>query len=235
MAGLVMDASNTALYEYEKFRPPTSTLKYQSLSVGKSVGTNPPTLGALSFRHQASGFSRFRGRAARADMPACRPAAHPDSPVKTLSALAALLLSVFLLIAGNSLIGVLAPLRASLDEFPDFAIGLLGSVYFAGMLAGTLATPAIVRRAGHIRAFSAFVAVGIVSVILMPAWVAPAPWMAARGALGFVFAGIYAVVESWINAKASNANRGALYGVYQIVNFAASAGGQLLLRAFAPA
>ena len=168
-------------------------------------------------------------------MPACRPAAHPDSPVKTLSSLAALLLSVFLLVAGNSLIGVLAPLRASLDEFPDFAIGLLGSVYFAGMLAGTLATPAIVRRAGHIRAFSAFVAVAIVAVILMPGWVAPAPWMVSRGALGFVFAGIYAVVESWINAKASNANRGALYGVYQIVNFAASAGGQLLLRAFAPA
>jgi MFS family permease len=155
--------------------------------------------------------------------------------VKTLSAIAALLLSVFLLIGGNALIGVLTPLRASLDQFPDLAIGLLGSVYFAGMLAGTLATPAIVRRAGHIRAFSAFVAVGVVSVILMPAWVAPAPWMVSRGALGFVFAGIYAVVESWINAKASNANRGALYGLYQIVTFSASAGGQLLLRGFAPA
>ncbi len=155
--------------------------------------------------------------------------------MKTLSALAALLLSVSLLIAGNALVGVLTPLRASLGAFPDIAIGLLGSVYFAGMLAGTLATPAIVRRAGHIRAFSAFVAVGIVSVILMPAWVAPAPWMASRGALGFVFAGIYAVVESWVNAKATNANRGALYGVYQIVTFVASAGGQLLLRAFTPA
>ncbi len=154
--------------------------------------------------------------------------------MKTLSAVAALLLSVFLLIAGNALVGVLTPLRASLEGFPDLAIGLLGSVYFAGMLAGTLASPAIVRRAGHIRAFSAFVAVGVVAMILMPAYVAPAPWMASRGALGFVFAGIYAVVESWINAKASNANRGALYGVYQIVNFVASAGGQLLLRFFAP-
>ena len=87
-------------------------------------------------------FHPLRGRAARAGVPACRPAARPDSPVKTLSSLAALLLSVFLLVAGNSLIGVLAPLRASLDQFPDLAIGLLGSVYFAGMLAGTLATPA---------------------------------------------------------------------------------------------
>lgn len=154
--------------------------------------------------------------------------------MKTLSSVAALLVSVFLLIAGNSLVGVLAPLRASLDGFSDLTIGLLGSVYFAGMLAGTLATPAIVRRAGHIRAFSAFVAVGVVSIILMPANVAPAPWMVARGALGFVFAGIYAVVESWINAKASNGNRGALYGFYQIVTFGASAGGQLFLRDFTP-
>lgn len=155
-----------------------------------------------------------------------------DSPVKTLSSVAALLFSVFLLIAGNSLVGVLTPLRASLDGFPDLTIGLLGSVYFSGMLGGTLATPAIVRRAGHIRAFAAFVAIGVVSIVMMPGWDAPAPWMAFRGALGFVFAGIYAVVESWINAKASNGNRGALYGVYQIVTFVASAGGQLFLRSF---
>ena len=48
--------------------------------------------------------------------------------------------------------------------FSDLKIGLLGSVYFAGMLAGTLAAPAIVRRVGHIRAFSVFVAVAIVAV-----------------------------------------------------------------------
>ena len=66
----------------------------------------------------------------------------------------------------------------------------------------------------------------------MPGWPAPAPWMACRGALGFVFAGVYAVIESWINAKADNANRGALYGLYQIVTYVASTGGQLLLREF---
>ena len=154
--------------------------------------------------------------------------------MNALSSLAALLLSTLLLIAGNSLIGVLAPLRAQLAGFGDLTIGLLGSAYFAGMLAGALATSAIVRRAGHIRAFSAFVAIGVVAVILMTGWQSPAPWMICRGALGFVFAGIYSVIESWINAKADNASRGALYGVYQIVSFVASAGGQLLLLGFAP-
>jgi len=154
--------------------------------------------------------------------------------LKTYSAIAALLASAFLLIAGNGLVSVLTSLRAKIEGFPELTIGLLGSVYFGGMLAGTLATPFIVRRAGHIRAFSALVAGAVVTVILLPAILTPFAWLILRGALGFVFAGLYAVIESWINAKATNANRGALYGVYQIVAFAASAGGQLTLTLSTP-
>jgi MFS family permease len=150
--------------------------------------------------------------------------------VQTLSAIAALLASVFLLVAGNSLTGVAVPIRANLGGFSDLTIGVLGSAYFAGMLAGTLKTPAIVREVGHIRAFSAFLALAAVAVDVMPVWPNPTAWIASRAILGFSFAGVYAVVESWINGRANNANRGALYAIYQIVTFVASAGGQLLLR-----
>jgi len=146
------------------------------------------------------------------------------------SSIAALLLSVLMLIGGNSLVGVVTPLRAHIEGFPELTVGLLGSVYFAGMLAGTLAAPAIIRRGGHIRAFAAFVALAIVSVILMPVLLSPWAWLGCRALIGFVFAGLYAVIEAWINAKATNANRGALYALYQIANFAASAGGQLALK-----
>ncbi len=151
-----------------------------------------------------------------------------------LPSIAALLLSVLLLIGGNSLVGVATPLRARIEGFPELTVGLLGSVYFAGMLAGTLAAPAIIRRGGHIRAFAAFVALAVVSVILMPVAVLPWAWLACRALIGFVFAGLYAVIESWINAKATNANRGALYALYQIANFVASASGQLALKPLGP-
>src|SRR5260370_41510714 len=95
-------------------------------------------------------------------------------------AIAALLFSVLLLIAGNSLVGVTTPLRARIERFPDLAVGLLGSVYFAGMLAGTLAAPAIIRRGGHIRAYAAFVALAVVSVILMPVMTSPLAWLICR-------------------------------------------------------
>jgi MFS family permease len=154
--------------------------------------------------------------------------------VKPLSAIVALLVSVFLLIAGSALASLIVPLRAKIEGFPDLSIGLLGSAYFVGMLGGTLAAPAIVRRAGHIRAFSAFVAGATVTIILLPIWLSPWVWLAMRGGLGFAFAGVYGVTESWINSKATNSNRGALYGVYQIVTFAGSAFGQLLLTLQSP-
>ena len=161
--------------------------------------------------------------------------ANANSPLLSiLPSIAALLFSVLLLIGGNSLVGVATPLRARIDGFPDLTVGLLGSVYFAGMLAGTLAAPAIIRRGGHIRAYAAFVALAVASVILMPVMVFPLAWLACRALIGFVFAGLYAVIESWINAKATNSNRGALYALYQIANFVASASGQLALKPLGP-
>ena len=154
--------------------------------------------------------------------------------MKPYSAIAALLASVFLLIAGNAVAGLIVPLRAKIEGFPELVIGLLGSAYFVGMLAGSLAAPSIVRRAGHIRAFAAFVAGSVVMVILFPLAVSPPVWLVLRAGLGFALAGLYGVIETWINAKASNSNRGALYGVYQIVNFCASACGQLVLTLRAP-
>ena len=154
--------------------------------------------------------------------------------MKTFSSIVALLVSVFLLIAGSALASLIVPLRAKIEGFPELSIGLFGSAYFIGMLGGTLVAPLIVRRAGHIRAFSAFTAGSMVSVILLPIFLSPWVWLVMRGCLGFAFAGLYGVIESWINSKATNANRGSLYGVYQIVTYAGTACGQLLVTLQTP-
>ena len=169
-----------------------------------------------------------------ARMPAWRASPVRNSPVKTLYPIAALLASVFLLVSGNALVSVVAPIRGSLDGFGDLTIGLLGSAYFVGMLRGHVLHAADGAEVGHIRAFAAFVAIGAVSVDMMAINQTPLAWLGARASVGFTLAGIYAVIESWINGAASNANRGSLYAVYQIVNFAASAVGQLLLRGLDP-
>ena len=69
-------------------------------------------------------------------------------------------LSVWPLFLGLSLIGLavgvqgsLLGVRAELEGFEDFLIGLLMSCYFAGFLGGSMLAPRIIERVGHIRIF----------------------------------------------------------------------------------
>src|SRR5215213_408038 len=87
----------------------------------------------------------------------------------------ALLGSVFILIVGNGLSNTLIPLSATAASFPQLSIGLIGS----------LAAPRIIARAGHIRAFAAFVAVSTVTSLMHPMFVEPGAWAAIRAVTGF--------------------------------------------------
>ncbi|BCW90389.1 putative MFS-type transporter YcaD [Alphaproteobacteria bacterium SO-S41] len=55
-----------------------------------------------------------------------------------------------------------------------------------------------------------------------------AAWMVLRGLVGFLASGLFAAIESWLNAIASNANRGRTLSIYSITNQSALACGQFL-------
>jgi len=152
----------------------------------------------------------------------------------SVASLIPLLLAVFILMCGNGLVTTLVPLRGSLENFGAEALGLIGSAYFVGMLAGTWATPVIVGRAGHIRAFAAYAALAATATLGFSIAVHPVAWMGFRLIIGFCFAGLFTIIESWINDKATNQNRGRLLAVQNIVHFSGSASGQQLLRADDP-
>lgn len=150
------------------------------------------------------------------------------------SSLSALLLSVLFLISGNGLLNTLVPLRGKLDGFPETAIGLVGSAYFLGMLLGTFVAPAMIRRAGAVQAFAAFASCTVVAALMFPALPHWAVWIVLRAVIGFAFAGLYAVIEAWLNARSDNSNRGRVYALYQIVAFAGSACGQEVIAFVKP-
>ncbi|MDX7950739.1 MFS transporter [Lichenihabitans sp. Uapishka_5] len=150
------------------------------------------------------------------------------------SSLAALLISVFVLITGNGVLNTLVPLRTKLDGFPELAIGLVGSAYFGGMLLGSFLSAAVLRRLGAKFAFVVFAGMTIVSAILFPLAESPLSWMALRALLGFAFAGLYAVLEAWLNARSNNSNRGGVYALYQMVTFGGSAAGQEIIATMKP-
>jgi MFS family permease len=143
--------------------------------------------------------------------------------------IAALLFSVALLLMGNGLQGTLLPVRANMENFSALDIGVLGSAYFLGFAAGCLYGPHLVRRAGHIRTFTAMVAVAS-SVVLAHALVLnPWIWWFLRAATGFCFAVLYIVIESWLNEKATNENRGVVFSIYTIINLSVITLGQFML------
>src|SRR5690348_3540088 len=107
----------------------------------------------------------------------------------------ALLIAVFILIVGNGLSNTLIPLSATAAAFPPLSIGLIASSYFGGMLVGCVAAPRIIARAGHVRAFAAFVAIATVTSLMHPIFVDPAAWALIRAFTGFCFAGLYAAIE----------------------------------------
>jgi len=69
------------------------------------------------------------------------------------ASIAALLVAVAGVLAGNGVLTTLLPVRAELEHFPALAISLMGSAYFGGMLTGAFLTPRLVQRFGHIKAF----------------------------------------------------------------------------------
>ncbi len=154
---------------------------------------------------------------------------------RTIAPFLSLLIATSILLVGNGLFGTLIPLRASIEGFATSTIGFIGSVYFIGFLAGCILGPHIVRRAGHIRSFAALAGIASVLPLMHVLVVEPFAWGLFRAIHGFAFAGLYMVIESWLNERATNETRGQLFSVYLIVNFTSITLGQLLLNLANPA
>ncbi len=146
----------------------------------------------------------------------------------------ALIVSAAILILGNGLQGTLLPVRAELEGFATPVIGLLGSAYFVGFGLGCVLAPYVIKRVGHIRTFAALAAVASTAPLLHALFPEPAVWSGLRAVTGLCFAGLYTVIESWLNERTTNQTRGRVLSVYVVANFAAITAGQLLLT-LAPA
>jgi len=146
----------------------------------------------------------------------------------------AILLSVALLIMGNGLQVMLLPIRGGLEGFSPFEVGLLGSGYFLGFVVGCALTPLLIMRAGHIRTFAALVSIASAAALGYPIGVDAVVWIALRMITGFCLAGLYLVVESWLNDQATNETRGMLISTYVTVNFTVITLGQMLVTLFQP-
>ncbi len=141
----------------------------------------------------------------------------------------ALFLGSALLMFGGGLQGLLLSVRGAEEEFSLLALGLIGTGWSVGFVAGSIAVPMIVRKVGHIRAFSVMAAIGTVTILLNLLWINDIGWIVLRALSGFCFAGAAMIVESWLNEVADNKSRGTIFSIYVTINLTASTVGQIAM------
>ena len=149
----------------------------------------------------------------------------------TLPTLLALLLGFGLMQMGNTLQGTLLSVRGQIESFSPAQIGGVGAGLWVGIVIGSLYSGKLILRVGHIRTFLALGAIASTAPLLHLLIMDPIAWMAARALTGFCFAGLFIVVESWLNSAATGETRGQILSVYAMTGLLAGIIGQLLLSA----
>jgi len=143
-----------------------------------------------------------------------------------------LLITAGILIGGNGLQGTFIALRGIEEGFSTSVIGMVGAGYFIGFVFGCVYITKIMRAIGHIRAFSALAAIASAASIMMVLVIDPISWFLMRLVQGICFAGLFAVVESWLNARVTNATRARTLSVYRFVDLGSVTAAQYMIPLF---
>ena len=149
--------------------------------------------------------------------------------MSTLRPVSSLLFTTAFLLAGHGLHMTFLPLRASELGLSQTLIGLSGSAYFAGFLTGALVIPPIIARVGHIRSFTALLAIFLSSFLFLSLIDEGIIWVLVRFVLGAVMCGSYTVIESWLAEQSDSTQHGRVLSVYTAIVLISMAVGQYLL------
>ena len=131
---------------------------------------------------------------------------------------------------GNGLLFIIIPMSMRLDGQDTDAIGLVMSLYFVGMLLGSLYGRHLISRVGHIRIFAACASVATLCALLHSIWSVPLVWGVLRVLIGFTNATFFMTMETWLSESSTSDNRATIFGSYQFVTYFGLALGQLMLN-----
>jgi MFS family permease len=145
-----------------------------------------------------------------------------------------LLIAAGILLGGNGLQGTLVALRGAIEGFSPATIGFMGTAYFTGFLLGCLVITRILKAVGHVRAFAALAALASAGTLMLVLVIDPVMWSVIRFLTGFCFAGLFTVMESWLNSGVRNEDRAQVLAIYRIIDLGSVTGAQFLIPVFGP-
>ncbi len=155
--------------------------------------------------------------------------------IEAVRSVFSLLLGAGLMALGVGLVGMVLPIRMGLEAVSPQMAGYVMSAYYAGFVIGSLSAQRIIQRIGHIRAFAAFAALLTVAIMIHALVFNVLVWGLMRAMVGLCMAGLYAVIESWLNVRATNEQRGQVLSLYTLTIYIASGMGQLSVNLGDPA
>lgn len=121
-------------------------------------------------------------------------------------------------------------IRMEMLNAPGWLVGWLGGIYYTGMLLGSHFPARFVLRVGHIRAYTCFASIMILSILLQYFSDIYVSWILSRLATGFTLGAFYLVIESWLFNMANPERKGAIIGLYTFVLYVGSFIGQINFR-----
>jgi putative permease of the major facilitator superfamily len=121
-------------------------------------------------------------------------------------------------------------LRMAEASVSTFAAGIVLSLYYAGYIIASLTSNQIINRVGHIRAFSTYISLFSALVLMHYFSDNPVYWGILRLLEGYCMGSSFMCLESWLNTRANNNNRGLLMSLYMITSYLGASTGQLLLN-----
>lgn len=149
--------------------------------------------------------------------------------IKTVAGLAALLAAAAMLYSGNGLQFTLLSMRADIENFSTPLIGAMMAAYYVGFIVGCRVNPTLIASVGHIRTFVALASIASATALAHAILVDVFGWSLLRAISGFCFAGMTMVLESWINERVSNSDRGRVLSIYRIVDLLALTAGNAMI------
>lgn len=154
--------------------------------------------------------------------------------MKALAPVVELLISVSILLTGQGLQGTLLPVCASLEDFSALSIGVKGAAYFFGFTVGCLRAGELLRHVGHVRVFPAMNALASAAPLIHGLIIQPISRGSLRMLTGFCIAVLYVAIESWLNERTSNENRGIIFSTYAMITLTVMAAGQMVTLLYEP-
>ena len=141
----------------------------------------------------------------------------------------AVIATIFFVQTANGLQTSLLSVRAGLELFVPWTIGIIMASYYVGYSAAPLTSRAIIGRFGHVTTMAIGTLCAALAIAAHAFLVTPVAWAIFRMISGFVLSSAYVGAESWIHDRVENAQRGRVFSIYMVAQMVAMTLAQVLL------